>query len=144
MRPIAYAAAHPDQEDGLILIVSGGADRDFAQWFGDHISARHHVLPPGSSAPGQRPGQKCYMQSFRPNSPPQVGGFSAGIVAGGNRRFSDWKAVGTPLRAASCAIRYSPVRGRPWLEEKQKAGPVFSTGPALGLRQVVLRTKCVR
>jgi proline iminopeptidase len=40
MLAMAYAAAHPDRVDRLILIESGGPTLDFQQWFGDNIRAR--------------------------------------------------------------------------------------------------------
>lgn len=40
MLAMAYAAAHPDRVDRLILIASGGPTLEFAQWFGDNIEAR--------------------------------------------------------------------------------------------------------
>ena len=40
MLAMAYAAAHPDRVDRLILIGSGGPTLEFTQWFGDNIYAR--------------------------------------------------------------------------------------------------------
>jgi len=40
MLAMAYAVAHPDRVDRLILIDSGGPTLEFAQWFGDNIEAR--------------------------------------------------------------------------------------------------------
>lgn len=40
MLAMAYAAAHPDRVDRLILIGSGGPTLEFTQWFGDNIDAR--------------------------------------------------------------------------------------------------------
>jgi proline iminopeptidase len=40
MLAMAYAAAHPDRVDRLILIDSGGPTLEFTQWFGDNIEAR--------------------------------------------------------------------------------------------------------
>ena len=40
MLAMAYAVAHPDHVDRLILIGSGGPTLEFAQWFGDNIEAR--------------------------------------------------------------------------------------------------------
>jgi proline iminopeptidase len=40
MLAMAYAAAHPDRVDRLILIGSGGPDMEFSEWFGDNITAR--------------------------------------------------------------------------------------------------------
>jgi proline iminopeptidase len=40
MLAMAFAAAHPDRIDRLILIDSGGATMEFAGWFGDNIRAR--------------------------------------------------------------------------------------------------------
>ena len=40
MLAMAYASAHPDRVDRLILIGSGGATLDFETWFGDNIRAR--------------------------------------------------------------------------------------------------------
>jgi proline iminopeptidase len=40
MLAMAYAAAHPDRIDRLILIDSGGPTLEFAQWFDDNIRAR--------------------------------------------------------------------------------------------------------
>lgn len=40
MLAMAYAVAHPDRVDRLILIGSGGPTLEFAQWFGDNIDAR--------------------------------------------------------------------------------------------------------
>ena len=37
---MAYAAAHPDGVDRLLLISSGGPTAEFQQWFGDSIEAR--------------------------------------------------------------------------------------------------------
>lgn len=43
MLAMAYAAAHPDHVDRLILVGSGGPTLEFAQWFGDNIEARLHA-----------------------------------------------------------------------------------------------------
>jgi len=40
MLAMAYAAAHPDRVDRLILIGSGGPTLEFAQWFEDNIRMR--------------------------------------------------------------------------------------------------------
>ena len=40
MLAMAYAAAHPDRVDRLILIDSGGPTLEFAGWFNDNIHAR--------------------------------------------------------------------------------------------------------
>ena len=40
MLAMAYAAAHPERIDRLILIDSGGATMEFGSWFGDNIRAR--------------------------------------------------------------------------------------------------------
>ena len=40
MLAMAYAAAHPDRVDRLILVESGGPTLEFQQWFGDNIEAR--------------------------------------------------------------------------------------------------------
>lgn len=40
MLALAYAAAHPDRIDRLILIGSGGPTLEFTQWFDDNIVAR--------------------------------------------------------------------------------------------------------
>ena len=40
MLAMAYAAAHPDRVDRLILVDSGGPTLEFTQWFGDNIEAR--------------------------------------------------------------------------------------------------------
>lgn len=40
MLAMAYAVAHPDRVDRLILIGSGGPTLEFTQWFGDNIHAR--------------------------------------------------------------------------------------------------------
>jgi proline iminopeptidase len=40
MLAMAYAAAHPDRVDRLVLIGSGGPTLEFASWFQDNISAR--------------------------------------------------------------------------------------------------------
>lgn len=40
MLAMAYAVAHPDRVDRLILIGSGGPTLEFVQWFGDNIDAR--------------------------------------------------------------------------------------------------------
>ncbi len=40
MLAMAYAAAHPDRVDRLILVGSGGPTLEFTQWFGDNIEAR--------------------------------------------------------------------------------------------------------
>jgi proline iminopeptidase len=40
MLAMAYAAAHPDHVDRLILVGSGGPTLEFQQWFGDNIEAR--------------------------------------------------------------------------------------------------------
>jgi proline iminopeptidase len=40
MLAMAYAAAHPDRVDRLILVGSGGPTAEFKQWFGDNIEAR--------------------------------------------------------------------------------------------------------
>jgi proline iminopeptidase len=40
MLAMAYAAAHPDRVDRLILIDSGGPTLEFASWFSDNIHAR--------------------------------------------------------------------------------------------------------
>jgi proline iminopeptidase len=40
MLAMAYAAAHPDKVDRLILLSSGGPTREFFTWFGDNIQAR--------------------------------------------------------------------------------------------------------
>jgi proline iminopeptidase len=40
MLGMAYAAAHPDRVDRLILVESGGPTLEFARWFGDNIEAR--------------------------------------------------------------------------------------------------------
>ena len=40
MLAMAYAAAHADRVDRLILIGSGGPTLEFTQWFGDNIDAR--------------------------------------------------------------------------------------------------------
>jgi len=40
MLAMAYAAAHPDRVDRLILISSGGPTLEFAGWFNDNIHAR--------------------------------------------------------------------------------------------------------
>lgn len=40
MLAMAYAAAHPDHVDRLILVDSGGPTLEFTQWFGDNIEAR--------------------------------------------------------------------------------------------------------
>jgi proline iminopeptidase len=40
MLAMAYAVAHPDRVDRLILIGSGGPTLEFTQWFGDNIQAR--------------------------------------------------------------------------------------------------------
>lgn len=37
---MAYAAAHPDRVDRLILVESGGPTLEFQQWFGANIEAR--------------------------------------------------------------------------------------------------------
>ncbi len=40
MLAMAYAAAHPDRVDRLVLIGSGGPDTQFFEWFGTNIEAR--------------------------------------------------------------------------------------------------------
>jgi proline iminopeptidase len=40
MLAMAYAVAHPDRVDRLVLISSGGPTLEFNQWFGDNIHAR--------------------------------------------------------------------------------------------------------
>ena len=40
MLAMAYAAAHPEHVDRLILVASGGPTLEFTQWFGDNIEAR--------------------------------------------------------------------------------------------------------
>lgn len=40
MLAMAYAAAHPDRVDRLILVSSGGPTLEFDAWFGDNIRAR--------------------------------------------------------------------------------------------------------
>lgn len=40
MLAMAYATAHPERVDRLILVGSGGPTLEFAQWFGDNIQAR--------------------------------------------------------------------------------------------------------
>jgi proline iminopeptidase len=40
MLAMAYAVAHPDRVDRLVLISSGGPTMEFGQWFGDNINAR--------------------------------------------------------------------------------------------------------
>jgi proline iminopeptidase len=40
MLAMAYAVAHPDRIDRLVLISSGGPTLEFNQWFGDNIRAR--------------------------------------------------------------------------------------------------------
>jgi len=40
MLAMAYAAAHPDRVDRLILIGSGGPTLEFTEWFGDNINMR--------------------------------------------------------------------------------------------------------
>lgn len=40
MLAMAYAAAHPDRVDRLILVASGGPTLEFTGWFGDNIEAR--------------------------------------------------------------------------------------------------------
>ena len=40
MLAMAYAVAHPDRVDRLILIGSGGPTLEFTQWFGDNIETR--------------------------------------------------------------------------------------------------------
>jgi len=40
MLAMAYAAAHPDRVDRLILISSGGPTLEFADWFSDNIRSR--------------------------------------------------------------------------------------------------------
>ena len=40
MLAMAYAAAHPDRVDLLILVESGGPTLEFQQWFGDNIESR--------------------------------------------------------------------------------------------------------
>ena len=40
MLAMAYAVAHPERVDRLILIGSGGPTLEFAQWFSDNIDAR--------------------------------------------------------------------------------------------------------
>jgi proline iminopeptidase len=40
MLAMAYAAAHPDRVDRVILIASGGPTLEFTAWFGDNIHAR--------------------------------------------------------------------------------------------------------
>src|SRR5262245_51168706 len=40
MLAMAYAAAHPDRVDRLVLVESGGPTLEFQQWFGDNIEAR--------------------------------------------------------------------------------------------------------
>jgi proline iminopeptidase len=40
MLAMAYAVAHPDRVDRLILVGSGGPTLEFTQWFGDNIEAR--------------------------------------------------------------------------------------------------------
>jgi proline iminopeptidase len=40
MLAMAYAAAHPDRGNRLILVESGGPTLAFTQWFGDNIEAR--------------------------------------------------------------------------------------------------------
>lgn len=40
MLAMAYAVAHPDRVDRLVLIGSGGPTLEFNQWFGDNIRAR--------------------------------------------------------------------------------------------------------
>jgi len=40
MLSMAYAVAHPDRVDRLILVGSGGPTLEFTQWFGDNIEAR--------------------------------------------------------------------------------------------------------
>ena len=42
MLAMAYAVAHPDRVDRLILIASGGPTLEFAGWFSDNIHARLH------------------------------------------------------------------------------------------------------
>ena len=43
MLAMAYAVAHPDRVDRLILISSGGPNNDFRRWFSDNIVARLHA-----------------------------------------------------------------------------------------------------
>lgn len=40
MLAMAYAVAHPDRVDQLILVGSGGPTLEFTHWFGDNIEAR--------------------------------------------------------------------------------------------------------
>ncbi|MBS1724714.1 MAG: alpha/beta hydrolase [Armatimonadetes bacterium] len=40
MLAMAYAAAHPDRVDRMILLGSGGCTLEFVQWFEDNITAR--------------------------------------------------------------------------------------------------------
>jgi proline iminopeptidase len=40
MLAMAYAVAHPDRVERLILVGSGGPTLEFQQWFGDNIEAR--------------------------------------------------------------------------------------------------------
>lgn len=40
MLAMAYAVAHPERVERLILVGSGGPTLEFAQWFGDNIEAR--------------------------------------------------------------------------------------------------------
>jgi proline iminopeptidase len=40
MLAMAYAAAHPDRVDRLVLIGSGGPTLEFSEWFGDNINMR--------------------------------------------------------------------------------------------------------
>jgi proline iminopeptidase len=40
MLAMAYAVAHPDRVERLILVGSGGPTLEFQQWFGDNIDAR--------------------------------------------------------------------------------------------------------
>jgi len=40
MLAMAYAAAHPDRVDKVVLVAPGGCTPEFLQWFGDNITAR--------------------------------------------------------------------------------------------------------
>lgn len=40
MLAMAYAVAHPDRVDRLVLVASGGPTLEFTQWFGDNIESR--------------------------------------------------------------------------------------------------------
>jgi proline iminopeptidase len=75
MLAMAYAAAHPDRIDRLILIDSGGPTLEFAGWFDDNIRARMRPEDAaaerywGDAAKHGMPAEKVALESARAVTP---------------------------------------------------------------------------